>query len=112
MTEDRFVGMGERGAARPWRVYRGRPLPLGVSQTRLGLNFAVFSRHATAMTLALFATGEHAPVAELPLDPGVHRTGDIWHLEVAGLTTDVRYAWRADRCDFASVAGGAADCAL
>ncbi len=97
MTEDRFVGMGERGATRPWRVYRGRPLPLGVSQTRLGLNFAVFSRHATAMTLALFATGEHAPVAELPLAPGVHRTGDIWHLEVEGLTTDVRYAWRADR---------------
>ncbi len=59
MTEDRFVGMGERGAARPWRVYRGRPLPLGVSQTRLGLNFAVFSRHATAMTLALFAVGWH-----------------------------------------------------
>ena len=79
------------------RLHRGRPLPLGVSQTRLGLNFAVFSRHATAMTLALFASGEHEPVLEIPLDPGVHRTGDVWHLEVEGLSTDVRYGWRADR---------------
>ena len=79
------------------RLHRGRPLPLGVSQTRLGLNFAIFSRHATAMTLVLFATGEHEPVLEVPLDAGVHRTGDVWHVEVEGLSTDVRYGWRADR---------------
>ena len=40
---------------RELRVLPGHPLPFGVTETRRGLNFAVFSSHATAMTLVLFA---------------------------------------------------------
>ncbi len=76
---------------------RGHPLPLGVSETRHGLNFAVFSRHATAVTLVLFAPRRDAPVLELPLDPTVHRTGHVWHVELLGLNPGTRYGWRADR---------------
>src|SRR3990167_4317381 len=79
------------------RQLPGKPLPLGVSKTRSGLNFAVFSRHATGVQLVLFASGQHEPVLELPLDPDLNRTGDVWHLEVAGLVSDVRYGWRAER---------------
>jgi glycogen operon protein len=75
----------------------GRPLPLGVSETRAGLNFAVFARHATAMSLVLFAPGQHEPLVELPLDATVHRTGDVWHIEVCELDPGTRYGWRADR---------------
>jgi len=75
----------------------GHPLPLGVTETRLGLNFAVFSRHATAATLVLYATGEYTPRAEVVLDPLRNRTGDIWHIELEGLEDDLRYAWRVDR---------------
>ena len=75
----------------------GRPLPLGVSRTRDGLNFSIFSHHATAMTLVLFASGRHDPVLELPLDPSWNRTGDTWHMELAGLRISARYGWRADR---------------
>jgi glycogen operon protein len=68
-----------------------------VFETRRGLNFAVFSRHGTAVTLLLYAPGEHEPVHEIALDPEDNRTGDIWHVEVEGLRRGCRYAWRADR---------------
>ena len=82
---------------RELRVLHGHPLPFGVSTTRDGLNFAIFSKHATAMTLVLFARRRDAPVLELPLDPATNRTGHMWHVEVAGLDPNTRYGWRAAR---------------
>ncbi len=37
---------------------RGRPMPLGATIKREGINFAVFSRHATEVSLVLFAAGD------------------------------------------------------
>jgi len=79
------------------RVLPGHPLPLGVRETRNGVNFAVFSRHATAVRLVLFASGQHEPWRELPLDPVFQRTGNIWHIEIEGLPPGTRYGWRMDR---------------
>jgi glycogen operon protein len=84
---------------RELRVLPGRPIPLGVIETRRGLNFAVFSAHATAMALVLFAPRRDAPVLELPLDSDVHRTGHVWHIELGGLDGGTRYGWRAARSD-------------
>ncbi|QIG78876.1 glycogen debranching protein [Stakelama tenebrarum] len=61
-----------------------------------GHNFAIFSRHATAMWLLLFRPGESEPCAEFPLDPLTHRTGEIWHAEVTGAGADFDYAVRAN----------------
>jgi isoamylase len=36
------------------KVSRGHPLPLGADLKRDGVNLAVFSRHATAVTLVIF----------------------------------------------------------
>ncbi|MEY4070127.1 MAG: hypothetical protein RL721_741 [Candidatus Eisenbacteria bacterium] len=69
--------------------------PLGPTLTRGGVNFAVVSRHATRLTLALFAPGGRA-VREFELDPSRHRTGDVWHAFVPGLAAGAEYAWRAD----------------
>src|ERR1700753_2363654 len=46
---------------------RGRALPLGATQERGGINFAVFSEHATGVTLVLFGPGIQDPIAEFPL---------------------------------------------
>jgi isoamylase len=62
-----------------------------------GINFAVFSRHATSVTLVLFASTDGEILAEFTLDPRYHRTGDVWHCLVTGLPGDVRYGFRADR---------------
>jgi len=74
---------------------RGAPAPLGATPDEAGTNFAVWSRHATRMTLALFAPGG-APRAELALDPATHRTGDVWHAFVPGVRAGAEYGWRAD----------------
>ncbi|EXB86659.1 Isoamylase 3 [Morus notabilis] len=36
-----------------WRTFPGQDFPLGVSEVDSGINFAIFSRHATAVTLCL-----------------------------------------------------------
>ena len=56
---------------------RGHPLPLGATVARGGINFAIFSRHATAVTLVLFLPGNEAEIAAFPLEPRRNRTGDV-----------------------------------
>ena len=82
-----------------FEVHAGRPQPYGVSRWREGINFAIFSRHATAVTLSLFRPGDLEPVLELPLDPTVNRTGDVWHILVLGLMPGFEYGFRMDRAD-------------
>jgi len=54
----------------------GQPWPLGAHFDGRGVNFAVFSAHATAMDLCLFdAAGEHE-VARLSLP---RRSNNVWH---------------------------------
>jgi glycogen operon protein len=53
----------------------GAPQPLGANPTLRGVNFAVYSAHATRIELCLFdAAGRETARIELPA-----RTGDIWH---------------------------------
>ena len=75
---------------------RGHPLPLGANVQRGGINFAIFSRHATAVTLLLFEPGVESEIAAFPFDNKYNRTGDIWHAFIAGLDPGVAYAYRMD----------------
>jgi isoamylase len=75
----------------------GVPLPLGAYERCGGLNLAVFSRHATQVSLLLFdAPSAKAPCRTIKLDPAQHCTGDIWHVWIEGLGQDTIYAWRAN----------------
>lgn len=58
------------------RITEGRPFPLGATWDGLGVNFAIFSRHATKVELCLFDdTGEiELERIELP-----EYTNEIWH---------------------------------
>ncbi len=78
---------------------RGHPLPLGASLKRGGINFSIFSRHATKVTLVIFLPGDLEPILELPLDPRYNRTGDIWHAFVFGLDPGIEYGYRFERHD-------------
>jgi len=74
---------------------RGRPLPLGVSAHRSGVNFAVFARHASGAQLLLFEPRDLShPVRALELSHECHRTGDIRHVCVANVANGWAYAWR------------------
>lgn len=78
-------------------IQSGAPLPLGASERCGGVNFALFSRHATRVTLLLFdAPTDTEPCLTIELDPLRHRTGDIWHAWIEGLGQGAIYTWRAD----------------
>jgi glycogen operon protein len=78
------------------RIARGRCLPLGASATPDGVNFALLCRHGTAVFLVLYTLDGRKPIAEIALHPRRNRTGDHWHVLVAGLPPAFRYGWRVD----------------
>jgi isoamylase len=73
---------------------RGSCRPFGATPQVNGVNFAVFARHAQALHLVLFREGCEEPFAEIPLDPAVHKTGDVWHVFVHNLSADYLYGYR------------------
>ena len=77
-------------------VSRGRPLPLGASRAASGVNFAVISVHATDVRLVLLEPCNSEIRAEIALEPERYRTGNHWHVHVAGLPDEFCYGWRVD----------------
>ena len=72
-------------------------MPLGATVLDDGTQFALFSRHATAVSLLLFDDASVAePVAEIRLDRKHHRTGDVWHVLVQGVGAGWCYLYRVD----------------
>ncbi len=74
----------------------GRCLPLGATYTPHGVQFSLFSRHATAVYLQLFADVDDAkPSVEIAL--GEHnKTGDIWHVMVHEAKPGQLYLYRVE----------------
>ena len=70
----------------------GRSWPLGASADAQGVNFAVFSAHATAMELCLYSDDGSTEMARLPLPA---RSGDVWHGHVRGAAAGLVYGLRA-----------------
>ena len=78
-------------------VENGKALPLGATLTERGVNFAVFSRNATAITLILFESAEPGSLfKEIKLCNKNNRTGDVWHCFIPGLKEGACYLYRAD----------------
>ena len=57
-------------------IQAGVPRPLGATWTKRGVNFALFSSHATRVELCLFDAGGVTEVSRHDLPA---RTGDVWH---------------------------------
>jgi glycogen operon protein len=77
-------------------VAAGTSAPLGASVCQGGVNFSVFSKHATAVELLLFdAADAKRPADVLRLDPKGNRSYHYWHAFVPGLGPGQVYAYRA-----------------
>lgn len=78
-------------------VRAGSPLPFGAHHHAGGVNFTLFSRHATRVLLVLYdSPAARSPTRVLDLDPARHRTGDIWHVWVRGIVPGQLYGFRID----------------
>jgi len=70
----------------------GSPEPLGLTLVPGGANVAVFSEHAAAIDLCLFATGDASAEERVALPA---RTGNVFHGFVGGIIAGDRYGLRA-----------------
>ncbi|XP_004299680.1 PREDICTED: isoamylase 3, chloroplastic-like [Fragaria vesca subsp. vesca] len=89
--------------SQPWETSPGQASPLGVSEVDRGVNFAIFSQHATAVTLCIKVAdrgqfgGPDGGMTELALDPNENKTGDIWHICIKDFPrSNVLYGYRID----------------
>src|SRR5690349_20987512 len=77
-------------------VAAGASAPIGATVREDGVNFSVFSKHASLIELLLFDEANAAqPARVIPLHPGHHRTYHYWHIFVPGLRPGQVYAFRA-----------------
>jgi glycogen operon protein len=95
------VGTGVVPAVDAWSTVEGSAAPLGAHWVpeQQAWNFAVYARHATAVTLLLYAEGDAVtPVVERPLDPLNHRSSRVWHCRVRASEAPgaAYYAYRVD----------------
>src|SRR5689334_887694 len=76
------------------KVRPGQPYPLGATWDGVGVNFALFSEHATSVELCLFdgadATAESVRIT-LP-----EQTDRVWHGYVSGIRPGQLYGYRVD----------------
>jgi isoamylase len=69
-----------------WSQIEGSPQPLGATwlQSEQSYNFALYSRHATNVTLLLYTTNDLInPVHRISLEHLTHKSGRIWHCRLA-----------------------------
>ncbi len=85
----------------------GRPYPFGATIVSGGINFSVFSRHATSCELVLFKRGESLPFIEIPFrgeyckpesDEKIHsefRIGNVFTMTIFDLDPEsIEYGYR------------------
>ena len=73
------------------------PVPYGAQVVEQGVQFTLFSRHATRVWLMLFDEADAArPAAEFELSPEENRIGDIWHLHVDDAKPGQFYLYRME----------------
>jgi glycogen operon protein len=75
----------------------GQRLPPGATPAGDGVNFSIFSRDATAVSLLLYdGPDRDEPFQIIRLDRETHCTFFFWHVFVEGLEPGIYYTWRVD----------------
>ncbi len=77
------------------RLKSGSRFPMGATPDDEGVNFCIFSRHATRVELLLYESHDSPDAfAVIPLDPETNRTFYFWHVYVCGAGPGTCYTWR------------------
>ena len=97
MTTDSLITKQQEkkpyGKFKDIEVWPGRPYPLGATWSPTGVNFAVFSEHATQIDLCLFR--RETPTEEAYRIQLMEQTDQVWHCFIPHLETGWRYGYRA-----------------
>ena len=72
----------------------GKPYPLGATWDGEGVNFALFSEHATGVILCLFDAED--PTKETQRIPLTERTEQVWHIYLDAIQPGQLYGYRVE----------------
>jgi len=82
------------------KVSSGHPMPYGPTILGPSVNFSIYAPYAQIVRLYFFdyqpENNMAQPCAEITLNTSRHRTGDVWHVQVAGLPDKVLYSYQID----------------
>ena len=79
-----------------FKLRRGKPFPFGTTLVPGGVNFSIYSSHATACTLVLFEKHASKPMAEIPFSDEF-RIGNVYSMIVFDLDYEnTEYGYRFD----------------
>ena len=83
-----------------YQIRTGSRYPAGATAVADGVNFSIYSRHATHVELLLFADADsREPFQVIPLEARLHRVFFFWNVLVLDLPPGSHYAWRVDGPD-------------
>ncbi|TVP47011.1 MAG: glycogen debranching enzyme GlgX [Mongoliibacter sp.] len=78
-----------------FKTQAGQSFPIGPSLTRKGVNFCIFSKHATLVELLIFeSTNDLFPTEIYSLDPNTNKTYHYWHIFLEGAYEGLIYGYR------------------
>jgi len=81
-------------------IQAGNNFSLGAKVDGDGVNFCIFSRHATDVQLRLYKRADDdIPFQVAQLDPNIHRTFFFWHVYLEKLQAGCYYTWLVDGPD-------------
>jgi glycogen operon protein len=76
------------------------PEPTGAKLKLDGVNFSIFSRHATSVELLLYDSADSLePIQAIHLENELNKTFYSWHVHVHELPAGTWYTWRMDGPD-------------
>ena len=79
-----------------YKLRIGRPYPFGATLVPQGVNFSIYSRHATSCTLVLLEKHQSEPLAEIPF-PEEFRIGHVFNMVVFDLDYEaIEYGFRME----------------
>lgn len=75
----------------------GNPLSLGATILKDGVNFSIYSKNASKVTLVIFEKEDDvSPSNFIELDPVVNKTGDIWHIFIKNAGEGTLYLYKVE----------------
>lgn len=78
-------------------IHPGCRYPHGATRKGDGVNFSLYSRHATGAELLLYENGAaETPFQIVRLDPESNHSFFNWHVKIIGLPPGTHYTWRLD----------------
>src|SRR5580704_19653674 len=92
--QSRKLPLARIGDMSPMKVWLGRPYPLGATWRGNGVNFALYSEHATAVDLCLFASIE-SPQEEVRIRVTEH-SDEVWHIFLPDIKPGQLYGYRVE----------------